>query len=615
MSPKKAAPAAGRGPTAAAVKGKGGQKAKAAEQAGPSQPPTQQQPPQQQPQQPSLPPPPPLSPGSAAEQQLLLLIRQRQQEHRESTETHVMAQREERARLRALRREAITHVQVAPRDTVPFAAAIPTYVPSSALGQTEALAAAPAAAAVAVALAAKGGSKGGKGVKSTKGGKAKSGKGAKGAPAKKESTKLMALQYKRTGEKPKGIKRWIKDLESRGWSKKKTVLAAGMEAWLEAYAEAYAAKRLARQIAPFAFKRKAQLTRDAARIWWEYWKQLAAKGTVSAGAAARMLQGERASMLFRRWRRTAEFQKALPAILRRLPYGRLLQHGLREWKEGIERSTPRRKAREKQVLLRASEHHRKHVALPHAMLVWCDECHGQRRRQRAAANIGQMRARTGLYEWHHLASERRKALAPVRAAAHRLLGMRMRNQFHWWSSVMRQGIHVKSAAEGTRHLRLLRWTHAWRSVAISVRLAKWSAKHSRARQRRRALRAFIAHRERQLRLRQVSDHTARRLQRRLPFRRWSSLAYGRAVLIRAAEYVRICRRAEKGCFARWWHRTEARRMLQRATEYWLPLLGPWRQWETTVAHGLKVCSNLNEANHLFDVPYARVWHAVACLEL
>ena len=38
------------------------------------------------------------------------------------------------------------------------------------------------------------------------------------------STKLLALQHQRPGEKPKGVKGWIRDLDARGWSKKKTAL-------------------------------------------------------------------------------------------------------------------------------------------------------------------------------------------------------------------------------------------------------------------------------------------------------------------------------------------------------------------------------------------------------
>ena len=84
--------------------------------------------------------------------------------------------------------------------------------------------------------------------KAAKGG----GKGAKGAKGggekkKKESTKLASLQYWRPGEKRRGVKGWIKELDARGWSKKKTALSAGLEAWFEAYAENYYERKVAKQ--------------------------------------------------------------------------------------------------------------------------------------------------------------------------------------------------------------------------------------------------------------------------------------------------------------------------------------------------------------------------------
>ena len=57
---------------------------------------------------------------------------------------------------------------------------------------------------------------------------------------------MAALRHVRPGEKPKGLKKWTIELDARGWSKKKTSLSAGFEAWCEMYAELYGDVRLAK---------------------------------------------------------------------------------------------------------------------------------------------------------------------------------------------------------------------------------------------------------------------------------------------------------------------------------------------------------------------------------
>ena len=66
------------------------------------------------------------------------------------------------------------------------------------------------------------------------------------------ATKLASLMYFRPGEKRKGLRMWTTELEARGWSKKKTSLAAGMETWFGAYAEAFYARKVAKRVAPLA---------------------------------------------------------------------------------------------------------------------------------------------------------------------------------------------------------------------------------------------------------------------------------------------------------------------------------------------------------------------------
>ena len=58
-------------------------------------------------------------------------------------------------------------------------------------------------------------------------------------------TLQASAQYRRKGEVQKGLHGWIKDYESRGWSKKKVALAAAIQAWLESYADIKMKKQLA----------------------------------------------------------------------------------------------------------------------------------------------------------------------------------------------------------------------------------------------------------------------------------------------------------------------------------------------------------------------------------
>ena len=149
-------------------------------------------------------------------------VLQRQEQKREGDQVVATAARAEREAARAIRRAAL--IKLLPSNTGDaFCGQIPEYVdPAAAAAVVAPAGAAPnlmeAAANMAIAKNDKGK---GKGKSSKKGG----GKVVpKAQPAKKESTKLKALQYQKPGEKPKGLKGWMKELDARGWSKKKTAI-------------------------------------------------------------------------------------------------------------------------------------------------------------------------------------------------------------------------------------------------------------------------------------------------------------------------------------------------------------------------------------------------------
>jgi hypothetical protein len=288
---------------------------------------------------------------SCAQDELIKLFEQRQRQQTEQGMAVKSGWAKEREQQRAFRRKAVVRSNAPPRANDPFTGLIPPYQEP-----------APPPAAAPPPADDKG--KGGKGAKGAKG-------KAGAAPAKKQSTKLLSLQHQRPGEKPKGVKGWIKELDARGWSKKKTALSAGLEAWFEAYAEAYAGKRLAKQIQPFVHTLHCKILQEACQWWWTYARALASKGGISAGAAGRLAKMERASMMLRSWHRLAKFRKELPSHLVNMPYGRLLRHALREWQKNLLDSTPRRKAALRKLLAQAAEHWRLRGALPNAWLSWC----------------------------------------------------------------------------------------------------------------------------------------------------------------------------------------------------------------------------------------------------
>ena len=136
---------------------------------------------------------------------IMALAQKRQQQHKARLEQTRATEAEQRQQQRKARREAIMRARARPaRKSDPFTGVVPPMPPPE-----------PPAAAAATANP-----KGGRG-----GGRAggRGGGRAGGAP-KKASTKLLSLQHQRPGEKPKGVKGWIRDLDARGWSKKKTAL-------------------------------------------------------------------------------------------------------------------------------------------------------------------------------------------------------------------------------------------------------------------------------------------------------------------------------------------------------------------------------------------------------
>ena len=133
--------------------------------------------------------------------------------------------------------------------------------------------------------------------------------------------------------------------------------AAGLEAWFEAYAEAYGAIRLAKAMAPFVWKRNAEMMRDACHFWWRYAKAVreASKGRPPPGVVSRLAFLGIASMLLQRWRARAEFSRLLPGRLVRAKYGQILRTALADWRAYLEDSTPRRKEGLRKLLAQAAE--------------------------------------------------------------------------------------------------------------------------------------------------------------------------------------------------------------------------------------------------------------------
>ena len=308
-----------------------------------------------------------LPPPVTSQEKLKALVQAHDSQHKAKGAQKAVAERAEREKLRIHRRTSVIAASAAaikPRATEPFKSPIPPMPGSE------------QAAAAAATPAAKGGAKG-KGGSAAKPGKG--GKSSLGAPpanpGKKSSTKMLALQHNRPGEKPKGLKKWTIELDARGWSKKKTALSAGLEAWFEAYADAYSGIRLQKMIAPWAFKRNHELMRDACYAWWLHAKALrehtAAKGQISSGAAGKIVFLGAAAMLLRRWRKRAAFKKALPSHLRTMPYGRLLRKAIGEWRTNLEDSTARRKEGIRKLVAVGAAHYATRIALPNAWLCWC----------------------------------------------------------------------------------------------------------------------------------------------------------------------------------------------------------------------------------------------------
>jgi hypothetical protein len=133
-----------------------------------------------------------------------IAIAKRQQQHAAEGSRLEAGEAAERGKARAVRRSSVVRPAAPPRAVEPFTSPIPK----------DAAPPEPPAPPPAVEPAPKAGGKG-KNV----------GKGKGAAPPKaKSSNKLLALQYVKPGEKPKGVKGWMRDLDARGWSKKKTAL-------------------------------------------------------------------------------------------------------------------------------------------------------------------------------------------------------------------------------------------------------------------------------------------------------------------------------------------------------------------------------------------------------
>ena len=148
-------------------------------------------------------------------------------------------------------------------------------------------------------------------------------------------------------------------------------MSAGLEAWFEAYAEAYYDRKVAKRVAPLAFKRRAKELQDACLNWWQAWKLLASRRGVAAGIAKRILNVNHLAMMLRRWRTRAQhvMKKKLPKMIT-LPYGKLLRSAVRSWRDAALNSTARRKQRLQALYMKAVAHHRIRVALPDAWREW-----------------------------------------------------------------------------------------------------------------------------------------------------------------------------------------------------------------------------------------------------
>ena len=105
-------------------------------------------------------------------------------------------------------------------------------------------------------------------------GKAKGGsKPAAAGNAKGKSTKLASMQYRRKGETNKGLRGWVNELDSRGWTEKKQFKAAGLQAWLENYADAKNEERLREIVAGSKQRDELRQMLVACNIWWRVAKQ------------------------------------------------------------------------------------------------------------------------------------------------------------------------------------------------------------------------------------------------------------------------------------------------------------------------------------------------------
>ena len=313
-------------------------------------------------------------------------VAKRQQQHFVDKGKVLSVWADERSKSRAIRQTNVMRKAAPPaRKTEPFTSPLPV-----AAGHAEA----PAASSRAPSAAPP---KGGKGAGMPGARRGSSSKAIAPAFSKKQSSKMVSLQHNRPGDKPKGLKGWIRDLDARGWSKKKTAMvrgraasaaplpqygalltspclacaqSAGLEAWFEAYAEAYTAIRLAKQIKPFVVRRSLQELRDAAHWWWIYAKALASKGGISAGIAGRIAFLEHATMMLRWWRTRAQFYKGLPQRMVSMGYGRLLRDTLAEWRANIEGPRARR-AELRALMQQGFDHYRLRLGLPNAWLIWC----------------------------------------------------------------------------------------------------------------------------------------------------------------------------------------------------------------------------------------------------
>ena len=126
-----------------------------------------------------------------------------------ATKLEMMEHAGERAQRRKAARDKILGGQGGAKHENPFVGPIPSdeaTAPAAALSKAD-------------ARGAKGVAKGNVKRQSSKG---TAGGGKSKGP--KESTKMAALRHVRPGEKPKGLKKWLLELDARGWSKKKTAL-------------------------------------------------------------------------------------------------------------------------------------------------------------------------------------------------------------------------------------------------------------------------------------------------------------------------------------------------------------------------------------------------------